>query len=67
MHSLASLPSQAGHMKMGSWQMVLWQPRWLFADLEAVMYQKINKEGVRARAELWARCLGRRGQIYDVS
>jgi len=27
---------------MGAWQMVLWQPRWLYAEVDGVCYQKIS-------------------------
>lgn len=29
---------------MGSWQMVLWQPRWVFASTEGLCYQKITAD-----------------------
>ncbi|KAL1495209.1 hypothetical protein AB1Y20_017073 [Prymnesium parvum] len=31
-------------VKLGSWQMVLWQPRWVFAELDGLCYQKISAE-----------------------
>jgi len=27
---------------MGAWQMVLWQPRWVFAETDGFCYQKIS-------------------------
>lgn len=30
--------------KMGSWQLVLWQPRWVFAETDGFCYQKISAE-----------------------
>jgi hypothetical protein len=35
---------QEGNLKLGSWQMVLWQPRWVFATTDAVCYQKITSD-----------------------
>ena len=35
---------QEGHLKLGSWQMVLWQPRWVFGTAEGVCYQKITSD-----------------------
>jgi len=29
-------------VKMGAWQMVLWQPRWVFAEEDGFCYQKIS-------------------------
>mmetsp|Transcript_1941 Transcript_1941/g.3130 ORF Transcript_1941/g.3130 Transcript_1941/m.3130 type:complete len:150 (+) Transcript_1941:97-546(+) len=29
-------------VKMGAWQMVLWQPRWVFAEIDGFCYQKIS-------------------------
>ena len=29
---------------MGSWQMVLWQPRWVHAETDALCYQKITAD-----------------------
>ena len=37
-------------MKLGSWQMVLWQPRWVFAELDGLCYQKISADEVRSGA-----------------
>ena len=37
-----------GHFKLGSWQMVLWQPRWVYAEEDAFCYQKISADEVRA-------------------
>jgi len=31
-------------VKLGSWQMVLWQPRWVFAELDGLCYQKISAD-----------------------
>uniref|UniRef100_A0A7S2JS61 PH domain-containing protein n=1 Tax=Haptolina brevifila TaxID=156173 RepID=A0A7S2JS61_9EUKA len=33
-----------GNLKLGTWQMVLWQPRWVFASTEALCYQKITAD-----------------------
>ena len=33
---------QDGAVKMGAWQMVLWQPRWVFAETDGFCYQKIS-------------------------
>ena len=33
-----------GALKLGKWQMVLWQPRWFCADTEGVLYQKVTGE-----------------------
>ncbi len=27
---------------MGAWQMVLWQPRWVYAEVDGLCYQKIS-------------------------
>ena len=35
-------PVQDGAVKMGAWQMVLWQPRWVFAETDGFCYQKIS-------------------------
>jgi hypothetical protein len=29
-------------VKMGAWQMVLWQPRWVYAEVDGLCYQKIS-------------------------
>mmetsp|Transcript_32462 Transcript_32462/g.68286 ORF Transcript_32462/g.68286 Transcript_32462/m.68286 type:complete len:149 (+) Transcript_32462:41-487(+) len=29
-------------VKMGAWQMVLWQPRWVYAEVDGFCYQKIS-------------------------
>jgi len=29
-------------VKLGSWQLVLWQPRWVFAEIDGFCYQKIS-------------------------
>ena len=42
--SLASARSQEGNLKLGSWQMVLWQPRWVHAETDALCYQKITAD-----------------------
>ena len=39
-----SPPLQEGNLKLGTWQMVLWQPRWVFASTEALCYQKITAD-----------------------
>ena len=39
---------QEGNLRMGSWQMVLWQPRFLFAETGALCYQKITADEVHA-------------------
>ena len=39
-----ALYSQEGNLKLGSWQMVLWQPRWVHAEVDALCYQKITAE-----------------------
>lgn len=31
-------------MKLGSWQMVLWQPRWIYAEVDGLCYQKISAD-----------------------
>jgi len=31
-------------VKLGTWQMVLWQPRWVFAELDGLCYQKISAD-----------------------
>jgi len=31
-----------GAVRMGAWQMVLWQPRWVFAETDGFCYQKIS-------------------------
>jgi len=31
-------------VKLGTWQMVLWQPRWVFAELDGICYQKISAD-----------------------
>ena len=31
-------------MKLGAWQMVLWQPRWVYATTDALCYQKITAD-----------------------
>ena len=36
--------AQGGNLKMGSWQMVLWQPRWVHAEMDALCYQKITAD-----------------------
>jgi len=33
-----------GNLKLGSWQMVLWQPRWVYATTEGLCYQKITAD-----------------------
>jgi len=33
-----------GNLKMGSWQMVLWQPRWVHATEDSLCYQKITAD-----------------------
>jgi hypothetical protein len=33
-----------GNLKLGSWQMVLWQPRWVHAETDALCYQKITSD-----------------------
>lgn len=33
-----------GNLKLGSWQMVLWQPRWVHAEVDALCYQKITAD-----------------------
>lgn len=33
-----------GNLKFGSWQMVLWQPRWVRAEVDALCYQKITAD-----------------------
>ena len=38
---------QDAAMKLGAWQMVLWQPRWLYAEVDGVCYQKISTTEVR--------------------
>lgn len=37
-------PFQEGNLKLGSWQMVLWQPRWVHAETDALCYQKITAD-----------------------
>jgi hypothetical protein len=66
--------SQEGNLKLGSWQMVLWQPRFVRAEVSALCYQKITADEVcssclRSRAYLpgctqhphVAACTGRMG------
>ena len=36
--------AQEGNLKLGSWQMVLWQPRWVHAETDALCYQKITAD-----------------------
>ena len=45
-HTLARSLSlaQEGNLKLGSWQMVLWQPRWVHAETDALCYQKITAD-----------------------
>ena len=31
-------------VKVGSWQVVLWQPRWVFAETDGFCYQKISAD-----------------------
>ena len=31
-------------VKLGSWQLVLWQPRWVFAETDGFCYQKISSD-----------------------
>ena len=31
-------------VKLGSWQLVLWQPRWVFAEIDGFCYQKISAD-----------------------
>ena len=31
-------------VKLGSWQLVLWQPRWVFAETDGFCYQKISAD-----------------------
>ena len=38
------MPPQEGNLKLGSWQMVLWQPRWVHAETDALCYQKITSD-----------------------
>lgn len=38
------LHRQEGNLKLGSWQMVLWQPRWVYATTEGLCYQKITAD-----------------------
>jgi len=33
-----------GNLKLGTWQMVLWQPRWVFAETDCLCYQKITAD-----------------------
>jgi len=33
-----------GNVKLGSWQMVLWQPRFVFATTDGLCYQKITAD-----------------------
>ena len=40
----ALVATQEGNLKLGSWQMVLWQPRWVFAGTDALHYQKITAD-----------------------
>ena len=43
--ALASAPlpvAQDAAVKMGAWQMVLWQPRWVYAEVDGLCYQKIS-------------------------
>ena len=35
---------QDAAVKLGSWQMVLWQPRWVHAEMDALCYQKITAD-----------------------
>jgi len=36
------LVAQDAAVKMGAWQMVLWQPRWVYAEVDGFCYQKIS-------------------------
>ena len=36
--------AQEGNLKLGSWQMVLWQPRWVHAEVDGLCYQKITAD-----------------------
>jgi len=33
-----------GNLKLGTWQMVLWQPRWVYAETDCLCYQKITAD-----------------------
>lgn len=33
---------QDSNLKLGSWQMVLWQPRWVYAETDGMCYQKVS-------------------------
>ena len=43
-HPHASLSWQEGNLKLGTWQMVLWQPRWDYAQTDGLYYQKITAD-----------------------
>jgi hypothetical protein len=43
---------QDAAMKFGAWQMVLWQPRWLYAEVDGLCYQKISTSEVRSRPRM---------------
>jgi len=47
-------------MKLGAWQMVLWQPRWVYAEVDGFCYQKISTTEARARLVVDARAFGSR-------
>ena len=42
---LAGDASTSLHL-LGSWQVVLWQPRWLYAERDALCYQRVGNFGV---------------------